>query len=335
VTGRGLLKRGGVALLGLALALGAAELVLRLVNPFGISYHAEQRRFADPVSGPLVEVTAPLGASRVTTRRLKPNYEGDFGFPMRTNALGLRGGPVTREKPAGTLRVLCVGDSVTFGLGVEEPQIFVSLLAQRLNEKVGGGRRVEVINAAVPGWDGKDELLYLRDEGMQLAPDLVLLVFIPNDIPDLTTPEEEAQRRADAGLLGQIFLTPRSLERLYLFDFAKHLYWLRLQRHGDLERLARVRNFEQNPLALEAYRQILAMMAEVVRTGGARLVVVDTLGRKYMRRFASELGLEYLTILPGVGATPPEYRLSEVDAHPNPACHAFIAGKIMDQLKWP
>jgi hypothetical protein len=314
-------------------ALALAEGALRILDPFGISYHAHQRRFADPQTGPIVQIEARLGEQSIPTRRLKPDYQGFFGFPLRTNHLGMRGGPISKAKPKDTLRILCLGDSVTFGLGVDEESTFVALLERQLNER-SGARHTEVLNGAVPGWGGMDELLYLRDEGMSLEPDVVLLVFIPNDILDLTSPEEKESRQAEAGLLGRFFLGSSAFDGLYLHSFFKHLYWLRLQRRGDLERLAGIRNFEQNPVALDAYRQCLAMMVEL--TGArARLVVVDTLGRDYMKRFAGELGLQRMTILPDVEATPPEFRLSEVDAHPNRACHKFIADKILEQLVLP
>ena len=60
---------------------------------------------------------------------------------MSTNSLGLRGPEI--DSPKKHLRVLCLGDSVTFGWGVEEQNAYPALLQQKI--------MAEVINAGVPG----------------------------------------------------------------------------------------------------------------------------------------------------------------------------------------
>ena len=54
----------------------------------------------------------------------------DFAYIQRVNHLGLRGRETTVEKPAGTRRILMLGDSFTMGKGVEEDQTF-SVLVER------------------------------------------------------------------------------------------------------------------------------------------------------------------------------------------------------------
>ena len=82
---------------------------------------------------------------------------------VRTNSLGLRDDEISRSKPDGEIRVLALGDSFTFALGVRFEDLWVQQLEAALNERWGTGR-VQVINAAVAGYNTRQELLYLRAE---------------------------------------------------------------------------------------------------------------------------------------------------------------------------
>ena len=52
----------------------------------------------------------------------------EFRVTVRTNALGLRGGPSAAKKARDTYRVLVIGDSFAFGFGVEDDQTFAAVL---------------------------------------------------------------------------------------------------------------------------------------------------------------------------------------------------------------
>jgi len=101
---------------------------------------------------------------------------------VHTNALGLRGGPVSAEKAADAYRILVIGDSFAFGFGVEDDEALPAQLAAQLSLARPG---VEVINAGVPGWSADDYYLFLETRGFALEPDLVLLAPTENDLGDL------------------------------------------------------------------------------------------------------------------------------------------------------
>ena len=103
-------------------------------------------------------------------------------YTVTTNAQGLRGQrPVAQAKPAGTLRVLCLGDSFTYGVGVDDIYAYPQLLEKVLQKRLPG-RKVEVVNAGVPFYDIFDELSYFREKGVRLAADVVVLQFFINDL---------------------------------------------------------------------------------------------------------------------------------------------------------
>lgn len=109
--------------------------------------------------------------------RLKPQTEG----PLITNRLGLRDGPYNENAD---LKILALGDSVTWGEAIHnQQQLYTSLLEDMLQEKYPD-IAVEVINAGVPGYSTFQERLYLELYGLDLQPDLVVLQFCLNDVTE-------------------------------------------------------------------------------------------------------------------------------------------------------
>ncbi|MFB6217253.1 MAG: hypothetical protein ABEJ72_09890, partial [Candidatus Aenigmatarchaeota archaeon] len=56
------------------------------------------------------------------------DYTGVHSFKVTINRKGLRGPDFSREKPSNTTRILVVGDSFTFGLGVNMSDVFTERL---------------------------------------------------------------------------------------------------------------------------------------------------------------------------------------------------------------
>lgn len=122
--------------------------------------------------------------------RLTPGFQGRFVTPeyavdVTVNGQGLRADRDYGPKSAGTFRILVIGDSFTMGHSVEASESFVAVLQNALAEHAPSGRRYEVVNAGVPGYNTAQEVAYLRREGGALQPDLVILAFfVGNDIRD-------------------------------------------------------------------------------------------------------------------------------------------------------
>ena len=101
------------------------------------------------------------------------------------NAEGWRSPAYLRAKPEGVYRVLVLGDSFMAGLQVGDEETFSGVLERRLNE-AGLDRRVEVINFGVPSWSTDQQFLALREYGVPLDPDMVLLAFYAqNDVAEV------------------------------------------------------------------------------------------------------------------------------------------------------
>jgi len=83
------------------------------------------------------------------------------------NAKGLRDDEHAYAKPAGTSRIVIVGDSRTFGFGVPIEKHFTRLIE-------GYCAATEVVNMGVSGFGVDQELLFLEGEGLKYQPDLVI-----------------------------------------------------------------------------------------------------------------------------------------------------------------
>ena len=101
-----------------------ALLVLIVIGEVAVRLLTETRR-------PMLTIDARIG------RRYVPGFEGRVLHPesqrkvhLRFNSEGLRFPDLPREKPAGTRRLLLIGDSMIAALEVEEEETTVVLLEQ-------------------------------------------------------------------------------------------------------------------------------------------------------------------------------------------------------------
>ncbi len=86
----------------------------------------------------------------ISGRHISP---GEFDVEFRINSKGLRGEEIDYLRNP-SHRILCLGDSFTFGFGVEEQESWPARLQQQLT--AGSATVVEVINAGVMGWGFPD-----------------------------------------------------------------------------------------------------------------------------------------------------------------------------------
>lgn len=167
--------------LGLRLLLVASALCLAVV---AVELFVHLPILSDPLArqmrGTVEEI--PAGRLRTVAGYTGTQSVGGGVQRVRHNAVGMRGpdlGPKTRDE----LRVLFLGDSVTYGTGVEETETFAmragELLRARLSRPVTAGI------AACPGLGSTDHASLLQRVATHFAPDLIVsCVFVENDLYD-------------------------------------------------------------------------------------------------------------------------------------------------------
>jgi hypothetical protein len=162
----------------LAASLAVVELGLRLFAPQvlrrdPVAFNETFGTFYRPKANMEIQVAQPEGVTN-----------------WKTNSHGLRDEEIDYIKPAGTYRIIGLGDSFTFGYTVESDECFLHLLEGQLNvnetlKESTGIERFETLNMGVGGYGTVAELNMLQREGIKYEPDLVLLMlFVGNDIED-------------------------------------------------------------------------------------------------------------------------------------------------------
>jgi len=114
---------------------------------------------------------------------LAQNFRGKYSQPeftisINTNSDGLR----DREHfPCDNCyKILALGDSFTFGDGVELNDTYLSILEDRLNKNAN--KKYEIIKAGVAGYSTYNEKLYLEKNGLKYHPDIVFVQFWWDDL---------------------------------------------------------------------------------------------------------------------------------------------------------
>jgi lysophospholipase L1-like esterase len=168
---RGTLLNALVLVLSVIVTLGMLEVIIRIFLP-------------QPLSPLLHTSDKVLGIRQIpgVKGRLRSS---EFDTRVATNSRGLRDVEHTYSKPPGTRRMLCLGDSFTFGYGVEADQTFPKVMEKLLNDRPGLTEPWEVVNAGVPGTGTAYELAYFITEGYKYEPDFVLVAVCGmNDFSD-------------------------------------------------------------------------------------------------------------------------------------------------------
>lgn len=130
---------------------------------------------------------------------------------IEINQHGMRGKAVLRAKPTGWSRIAVLGDSTTFGYGVEASETYSAVLETLIRSK---GQRCEVLNFGVTGYNTRDEAIQLEHRVMAFEPDMLILGYNLND-PD-----------TDHHTNGRVFFAaPKWWEHSHLTRMLNHLWW--------------------------------------------------------------------------------------------------------------
>ncbi len=101
-------------------------------------------------------------------------------YRVRVNKLGFRGPEINENLPEDSWRIVCVGDSSTFGLWVEDERTYVRRLEVILNNWVSRDK-FESINMGQAGRTSHTGMLDFNERGLNLKPNIVIIAFGSND----------------------------------------------------------------------------------------------------------------------------------------------------------
>ena len=200
------------------------------------------------------------------------------------NEVGLRGWWPDGPAPDGELRILCVGDSCTFGTGVLYEETYGVTLARSLsNSRLGVEARAVLL--ALPGYSTYQDLVLLRQHVGELQPDLVVFYCGAwNDyLPAWLRTDSEWGAVTKHGVASR------------LVELGKRALWS--GRHRDPAQLVQDYQDGDTPpllrVPLDEYRANLKELIHVAAAAGAQpLVVLPAFPQKTIERFPT--GRRYL-----------------------------------------
>lgn len=300
-------------LIPLGIFLVLMEIGLRIYLSQHIFYDVEMSRYGQSFK---LESTNPrIGHVH------RPGKEGRLmNVQVSINSDGLRDREYPVERDGRSRRIIFLGDSLTFGWGVEEPDTFASVLERRLGKEMP----TEIINFGTGNYNTTQEVNLFLEKGLKYNPDAVVVFYFINDA-------EPLPKKSSLAFLANFRLTT--------------FYWSRFKKlaarfspgktfkeyYADLYRDDQQGWIETRDSFLE--------LARVCREGNIELRVVIlpelhnlveytfSAEHELLTRFLEANGIEALDLAPMMSdqTDPHALWVALDDAHPNARAHLLIA----------
>ena len=287
-------------------------------------------------------------------------HSDDYDVEVRLNELGLRDGPISEEL-AGELRILALGDSYTFGIGVEGDQNWPGVLEQRLQKDLRPALHPMVLDAGIPAYSARQ----IRQSAEELIPLIHPQIVIfgmyassywrvenPYQIFGQTLITSDRVGAMAIGSSGELLITafqPGPLRTLDLW-FKQHLYvaghFLALLNGGRHwpDRVPRDTSVEQITRDYAPVLEELGKLDRLTRDADAHLIVFpinaqepdgafsehETIYNSILREFCVAQKILFVDPLPSLveeAKGRPLYRFKN-DGHWTPAAHTLAAGLL-------
>lgn len=251
---------------------------------------------------------------------------------VTTNKFGFRGKEFPIIKEEKTKRIIGLGDSVMFGWGIEQEDIYLSRLEAHLNKS--DSVHFEIINTGVPGYNTVMELATLKEKFDLEAVDLVLLNFVPNDfdLPDFIRKKPDYWGTKKSFILQQFEDYAGFDKRLRTAPFDKENF-------GFQRDSSKVPAEYRNMVGQSSFQKAVTELKDLSKKYGFRVIVfpqnptspLPTFVQTLCTEFAFETvqlesyWMDYKQKNPAA-----EWSLSETDFHPSKHGH-FVLAKALEE----
>ena len=275
---------------------------------------------------------------------LAPNQDGVWAiwphrpYHVQTNSDGLRN--VEEADGSHDIRILAIGDSFTFGPYVPNEDSWPAQLERLLDAAPHPHATAQVLNAGVAGYTIVDEYHYLKERGLALQPDLVILAFFPNDISDMRGLQRDYLARPVRRVYGtSLMLWARTTlinleQKLAILRFAHSLKTGMLRREAQVQRQVEKEQFAGEPSTPETgcdafhraqnepagncwqtYREWFAATASMLAEHNVPMLVVaipdyrqlpetgyPDAPQRFVAQLAADAGVRFLDLTPALRA---------------------------------
>ncbi|WP_287066848.1 SGNH/GDSL hydrolase family protein [Mesorhizobium sp.] len=306
--------------ISLIVAASLLELYVRLVETDGTNFDIEMWRYAKDLKR--ISDIPDVGHEHI------PGKSGVYmGVPVTINSAGWRDREHSLEKEDGTVRIMMLGDSLTFGWGARPEDVTSYRLERLLNTRKN---KVEVINTGIGNANTAMEANYFIKKADVYNPDIVILNYFINDA-------EQTPRRTNnfflENLYSAVFIAGR-------FDVIMRRFFGKSdwkQYYRDL--------YLEHQTGWLATQNALIELVSYCKARNIRLIVVNYPELHVLSPYPFEditnlvaskvkvLGIPFLDLLPSLEKKAPHSLwVTKTDAHPNGKAAGLYADAIMKFL---
>jgi len=312
-----------LACIALFVFLFFMEIVLRIAYPLYSNYNTEMWRYAGDIKIP--------SSNEFVSHEHAPNKSGlYYGTTITTNADGFRDYNYDVKKPSSTYRIMMLGDSITLGWGVNSSDTFSKRIERKINN-ISNGKKFEVINTGIGGYNTKMEVELLKQKGLKYNPDLIILNYYIND-PEL--PRKPS--------ITFYYLQKNLYTYAFFWDKFSNLL-LRLKNESYLNYYSQLygNSYEGRQVMLQS----IGELAKIAHEKNIKLLIVVypefhnfknyefDYATNLVRNASASNSAYFLDLLPYFKKVNPEsVWVSYEDAHPNALGHSIAADAITEYL---
>ena len=265
-----------------------------------------------------------------------PGYQF-YGEGMNGDSYPVGGRTMTRVEDE--LRIVGFGDSFARGSGADYAQSLLPRVAAFLKDS--GGREVQVYNVAEEGTDYWEMDCRYWDSVRILSPDIVLWVFVLND---LSAPGSIFHEMND--LINDVYGREVETTGLLLVDIPSRLLAQRRITRASILGYQAAYDRNVNEIELEIFEKRIGRIIRDTTSRGGRFVFVlfpllysledypFVASHEELRRIVERQGGEVIDLLPTFrGWNAAELWASPTDYHPNDYGHWLAAQAVIEELK--
>ena len=293
-----------------------------------------------------------------------PNVSGvgKLSTKISINSYGFRDTEHQLKKDENVYRIMAVGDSFTFGMGVNFEDTYSKQLETLLNN---GGIKSEVINCGVLGYNMWQNFEVLRYKVLPFSPDLVILAVFLNDISQSSHPSD-SNPEWNPQIPSSVSFFKNFKNKFYFYNFIRNLGILYRVKYrykmghaylGGIEERKKHLNDESSfwhkviygKLEEQKYSDFSNTFDQFVsttKTIGSKLVVLmipdasqlHDPERQHINRFVEHVcvknDIPFIDATPlfEIEADPDTLFLYPFDAHISPKGHRIIAELLKDKI---
>lgn len=228
-------------------------------------------------------------------RALFPNCQmveacpGKYKFTYTINEYGYRGAPIPILGNKDNVNIVVLGDSNSFGAGVNDGQEYAAVLSKKL------GGKFNVINLSVGGWGLTQEIRRYYEFGMLYEPEIVILQFGGNDPADnLLNPVTKIEngkfafydiKRNNQIYDPVIYLLSRSIvQKSQIYSLIRQVVYSYLfKRSTNKIFIEKTSDGSKVPLEQSYYCSLLERFAKDLSNKGVKLIMISCNG--HLKKF--------------------------------------------------